>query len=267
MLGRLRRSERRRAAAEVDRRREHAKLRRSDEKLQHRVQELQERNEELDRFAHLASHDLRSPLRTIIGFAEHLQRIGPKEPGAADAAGRIHRAGHRMWTLIDTLLVFARVGRLPLASAIVDLDALAAGALEDLASEVAELDAEVVLGPLPRVRGDAAMLGQAFSNLLANALRHAGGRPPRVRVGTEAASAPGRVRLFFADSGDGLGEEDAKALFQPFRRGQNGEPGGSGLGLSIVRRVVERHGGTVSAATDSATGGARFVVELPALPG
>ena len=283
LVSRLRRSERGRLSAEAHQTRTAGRLSRSEERLRAsnaelraRNRELGARNEELDRFAHLASHDLRAPLRTILGFADALQPAVAGKPAAEDALQRIQRAGQRMRRLIDTLLTFARVGRLPVSREPVDLQEVARGAVEDLQERIDESRAVVEIGGLPSVRGDGVMLGQVFANLLGNAIHHAGGRPPRVRVWSEPAPAPGNqggggvssVRVFFSDSGDGFDAAEAEGLFEPFRRGggaaASGPDAGTGLGLSIVRRVIERHGGTVTAARDEGTGGARFTVELPA---
>ena len=236
--------------------------------LGERVAELAERNRELDRFTHIASHDLRSPLRTVTAYASLLAReLEPGSP-AAGHLERIRRAGRRMGDLLDALLVFSAVGRGRLAAAPVDLHALVLDALEDLPAGPSGDPVTVCLGPLPAVEGDAVMLRQVFVNLLGNAVKYAGDRRPRVGVSAEALPAgggkPARARLLVADAGGGFDPAEANRLFEPFERGADPRVPGSGVGLSIVKRVVERHAGSVHAAVEPGRElPTRFWVELP----
>ena len=219
--------------------------------LAERVAELAERNRELDRFTHIASHDMRSPIRSVNSYASLLAR--EVEPGTPSAKylDRILRAGRRMSDLLDALLVFAAVGRGRLAAAPVDLSGLVLEALEDLPPGSSGDRPSVSVGPLPEVEGDAVMLRQVFVNLLNNAVKYAGDRPPRVEVTAEVFSAEGavapRVRVLVADAGEGIDPQEANRLFEPFERGADPRVPGSGVGLSIVKRVIERHAGTVRA--------------------
>ena len=212
--------------------------------LQERLAELAERNRELDHFAHVASHDLRSPLRTILGFANCLEPAVADDPEAAGYLQRMLGAGGRMRELLDSLLAFASVGRGEVADRPVDLDAVLRQAIEDLGAEIQRLGARVDLRPLPEIRGDETMIRQAFQNLLANALKYAGEGPPRVRVEAEETGGGG-VRVTVGDAGTGFAPEAAERLFEPFKRFHREDTPGSGVGLSIVKRVVERHGGRV----------------------
>ena len=142
-------------------------------RVQARTSDLVERNEQLDQFARVASHDLRSPLRTILGFAEHLRTMVPEDPEAGDALDRIDGAARRMSELIDSLLEFASVGRADFAYQPVDLNASLRQATEDLAPEIEAAGARVTTeGPLPIVTGDRAMLRQVLQNLVGNAVKY-----------------------------------------------------------------------------------------------
>ena len=253
------------ASAALERSKEQleAEVARQTGELRHRLEELAQRNRELDSFAHIASHDLRSPLRTITGFTEFLQPAVADDPEASDFVRRILQAGGRMAALLDSLLAFASVGRGELVTRPVPLDVVLAEVCEDLAEEVRRVDAEVDVRPLPVARGDATMLRQVFQNLLGNALKYHGDAPPRVLVSGDDLGG-GRCRVTVADAGSGFAPEAADRLFEPFSRFHGADVAGSGVGLSIVRRVVERHGGAAFA--EMVTGeplATRFHVELP----
>lgn len=214
--------------------------------LRRRVEELANRNRELDHFAHAASHDLRSPLRTITGFAGFLSPVVAGDPEAADFLNRIQRASMRMAMLLDSLLAFASVGRGELQVREVDLNVVSDEVLEDLADAIDRTHATIEVRPLPRVFGDETMLRQALQNLLGNALKYSGENPPKVRVKARIDPAdPNRCVVTVADAGIGFADSAAEHLFTPFRRFHQEEAPGSGVGLSIVRRVAERHGGRV----------------------
>ena len=233
-----------RAALETSKQQLEEEVSRQTVELRERVAELASRNTELDHFAHVASHDLRSPLRTITGFTSYLR---PAVAGDAEAEGhieRILRATDRMAKLLDSLLAFASVGRGDFQPRAVALPRVVGEVLEDLAEEIARREASVAVGPLPEVLGDRTMLRQAFQNLLGNALKYAGEAPARVRIDAEE-HPEGCVRVTVADAGIGFDPEAAEHLFDPFRRFHSEGVPGSGVGLSIVKRVAERHGGRV----------------------
>ncbi|BAM04273.1 PAS domain-containing sensor histidine kinase [Phycisphaera mikurensis] len=233
--------------------------------LEDRLEELAGRNRELDQFAHVASHDLRSPLRTIIGFVGLLGPAVAHDEEARQHLERIQRAGGRMADLLDSLLAFASVGRGVLRTSAVDLDAVLVEVLEDLAAEITRLGADVRVEPLPQVIGDETMLRQAFQNLVHNAIKYAGDAPPTVRVRPEPGAPAGSVRIVVADRGVGFPPEAAERLFEPFSRFHPQSSPGSGVGLSIVRRVLSRHGSRVWAERDEGDEmPTRFLVELPA---
>jgi PAS domain S-box-containing protein len=235
--------------------------------LDQTLADLNNRNRELQDFAFIASHDLQEPLRKIRAFSDRLQQRHAAElaPEARDYLDRTGQAAARMQTLIDDLLAYSRVARgKPFAR--VDLGGVLAAVLEDLEARLESSGGQVEAGPLPTVEGDPTQLRQVFQNLLANALKfRAPERAPRVRISAEPVrigDAPG-WQLTFADNGIGFEPRYADRIFGPFQRlhGRQ-EYEGTGIGLAIVRRIIERHRGTIQA--DGRPGeGATFTVRMP----
>lgn len=223
-----------------------------------------ESEERMRRFIGDASHDLRTPLTTIRGYAELYRQGAARDTGML--MGRIESEAGRMGVLVEDLLLLARLDeQRPLDQRRVDLLALASDAVHD-AQTVAparQIRMEVFDGPgTPEVLGDEARLRQVFSNLMSNAVQHT----PEVagitvRVGTDEDSAV----LEVCDEGPGMNAEDARRVFERFYRADSSRTrasGGFGLGLSIVDSLVDAHGGTVS--VDTTPGhGCRFRVSLP----
>lgn len=227
-------------------------------------EELAARNLELDHFAHAASHDLRAPVRTVAGFAEIVRES--LEEGDLEAAssslGRIDQAAHRMGNLIDSLLTFASAGRGQMQVTDVSLDRALEQVLADLAREIEGAGVRVELeGALPTVEGDPTMLRQVLQNLVANAIKYRGAEAPRVTVRSRPAGQD--VVLEIEDNGQGFDPADAARAFAPFQRLHAGrDHDGSGIGLSICKRVVERHSGTIEVETAPGSG-STFRIRLP----
>lgn len=225
--------------------------------------ELARSNQELARFAHVASHDLKEPLRTV---QVNTQRLQKELGGALDERSRrsIEHAvagARRMRDLVDGLLAFSSVGaRGPPAP--VDTARLVDDVIQGLEALCAETGGTVRRGDLPVVQGHANLLQQVFQNLIQNALRHGHpGRPPRVEV----TAAPDATAWVFsvADDGPGIPEEYHERIFDVFQRlGGRTEEGGTGIGLAIVRKAVEAHGGEVWLASRPNLG-STFYVRLP----
>lgn len=245
-------------------------LTRRERALDRRNRELAAANAELDAFAYAASHDLRAPLRGI----ENMARFLSEDVGAAlddearDKLERIRRAARRLHQLIDSLLDVARAGRELGPRESVSLGDAAALALESLDAQVRDSNAVVeVARDLPSVPGDRTRLVQVLQNLLSNAIKYASGpgRTPRVSVGGRLEDAGEVVAFWVEDNGIGIPEDQHRRIFQLFRRlHRESDYEGTGVGLSIVQRAVQAHGGSIQ--VESAPGrGARFTVRLPAL--
>ncbi|NGX17527.1 PAS domain-containing protein [Wenzhouxiangella sp. XN24] len=228
--------------------------RRMEASLRRALDDLQSRNRELEEFAFVASHDLQEPLRKIRTFSDRLVSTAPAglDEQARDYLARITAASRRMQVLIDDLLSYSRIstrakpfGQVPLAEVVAE-------ALADLDTRIDETGARVIVEDLPVIEADRSQLRQVMHNLLANSLKFtAAGRAPRVRVHAERSdeeNAPGVVRVIVEDNGIGFDMQYAERIFSPFQRLHGRSMyRGTGMGLAIVRRIVERHGGRITA--------------------
>jgi PAS domain S-box-containing protein len=243
----------RRHAAELERR------------VEERTGELQEANGALEAFGYSVSHDLRTPLRNMQSLAQALEEdYGDRlDAGGRDFCRRITAAAGKMDTLINDLLAYSRLSRADLPLGRVDLGGVLADARSALAETIRDSRAEVTVeGPLPVVYGHRATLVQVVTNLLANALKFvAPGVRPEVRV--RAEERDGFVRLWVEDNGIGIAPPHQSRIFKVFERlhGEERYPG-TGIGLAIVRKGVERTGGRVGVESEVGRG-SRFWVELP----
>ncbi len=225
---------------------------------------LAQSNEELSMFASVASHDLQEPLRKITAFGSRLEettRAGLGEQGR-DYLGRMLGAADRMRALIDDLLVYARVTTKARPSEVVDLDGVVAAVLDDLAPAIAEAGAQVEVDQLPRVEADPVQMGQLLQNLISNAIRYRSpDRPAHIRIRAEGGDS--EHRLAVTDNGIGFEAEYSERIFRPFERlhGRT-EYAGTGMGLAICHKIVQRHGGSI-AATSQPGHGSTFTVTLP----
>lgn len=236
------------------------------------ITELHAHEVELATFAGVVAHDLKAPLANIAGIAELAgEEAGELAGPAADQIrGYLHRisaAVVRASRLIDDLLAYSTARDAPLELTSVDLRALAA---EVVAAHTDHLrpgvpQPDVYLGRLDRVRADPRMLRQLLDNLVGNALKYVQpGRPARVDIAAVPDQRPGWIRLEVADRGVGIPDADRARIFEAFyRSGRHGAFTGTGLGLAICRRIVERHGGSITVA-DNPGGGTRFLLTLPA---
>jgi PAS domain S-box-containing protein len=228
---------------------------------------LQRSNDELENFALVASHDLQEPLRKIYMFGERLQRglQGQLSEESADSLQRMQNAVHRMQEMIDGLLKLSRVTRSERAFELVDLDRLAREVVSDLEGAIDMTGGEVIVEPLPQVMGDALQLRQLLQNLVSNGLKfHRTGASPRVRVWGERVQEEQErtAKIVVEDNGIGFDNSMSERIFQPFvRMHSHTEYKGSGIGLAICRKIVERHGGRITA--ESRPGeGSMFVVTI-----
>lgn len=244
-----------------------ADLRESHAALQKTATELAEANQSLLQFVRIASHDLREPLNTIDQFSGLIEEdFGEQLPSPEKNYLRlVRRASARMRTLLDDVVDYARleVGssdqRVP-----VPLNALLDELRDALAGRIAETQAALVVGPLPTVAGQPSLLALVFQNLLENSLRFVpGGRQPEIEV--SATETDGRAVVLFRDNGIGIAVEDQAKIFEPFvRLNRKQDFDGTGLGLTIARRIVEAHGGSLRVVSDPAAAtGATFQLVLP----
>jgi PAS domain S-box-containing protein len=228
-------------------------------------------NRELQDFASVASHDLQEPLRKVRAFGDRLADMlaDSLSPKASDYLGRMQNAAVRMQVLIDDLLTFARVTSRAKPFEPVNLDEIVSGVLSDLEVRISELDARVNVEELPRIDADPSQMRQLMQNLIANALKfHRPGVPPEVSVswrsGEDDPDIPvGNCRIQISDNGIGFEPEYAERIFAIFQRlhGRS-EYEGTGVGLSVCRKIVERHGGEISAEGRPGEG-AVFTIVMP----
>ena len=248
-----------------------SRYRRLSEELENRVVErtaaLDAANRELEAFNYSVSHDLRAPLRHIQGFIDALREdhAAVLPPRAREFVDRVAHGSSRMTELIDGLLVLSRVGRADLRPRNVDLGTTARQAFEELASPADRERIELVVDPLPPVVADAALLRQLLDNLIGNAIKFT--RPiERAHIEVGHSSASGQPVFFVRDDGVGFDPEYSGKLFHVFQRlHTEAEFEGTGVGLSIAKRIVERHGGRIWA-EGSPGRGATFYFTLPASP-
>lgn len=248
------------------------------ERLAQLNEQLRHSNESLDQFASVASHDLQEPLRKIKSFGDLLlDQYGPDLGNGLTYLQRIQSAADRMQNLIQDLLAYSRLANSrDTEQRPVNLGQLVADVLVDLEVAVAEKGAVVEVGELPILPGNALQLRQVFQNLLSNALKFTQpGRTPRITVSARPVNTselPGEVRLSgtshwqitIADNGIGFSEKYREKIFGAFERlhGKNSTYAGTGVGLAIVRRVMDNHQGSVTAhATEGE--GATFTLYLP----
>lgn len=202
--------------------------------------DLERKNTELDSFSYSVSHDLRAPLRAIEGFSRILleEHAASLDGEARRLLGVVTANVGRMGELIDDLLELSRLGRVELRRADVDMTVLARAV-------ASEWNVAIEVHPLPPARGDAALLRQVFANLLGNAVKYSRGREP-ARVEVSGGVRDGERRYEVRDNGVGFEPQYAHKLFGVFQRLHSArEFEGTGVGLSVVRRIVERHGGRV----------------------
>ncbi|WP_188312103.1 sensor histidine kinase [Salinarimonas soli] len=240
-----------------------------ERQVEERTARLVELNRELDAFAYTISHDLRAPLRAMHGYADALiEDYGPLLPeDGRRFIRRIAAASERMEDLIQDILSYSRLAREEVSLRPVSLERIVDGVLTRSAERMGETGAEIVLErPLPAVLGHAPILSQAVENLVLNAVKFVGpGTRAQVRIRAEPRD--GWVRLSVEDNGIGIAVEHHERIFRPFERlhGAEAYPG-TGIGLAIVRRSVERMGGRCGVASVPGSG-STFWIELGVVAG
>lgn len=220
--------------------------------------------QELNAFVYTVSHDLRSPLTSILGFSEVLQMRYAEQldETARMALDEIQHQGQRMAAMIEDLLALAKVGNLPQPEAPIDTNEVMQEVLRTLADEISSSELVVRMEYLPPVRVPKTLLMQIFANLLGNALRYAGPQGGPVEIGGTRDKA--HVRFFVRDHGPGVPPEERQRIFEVFYRGTTATtPVGTGIGLATVQKIAQAYGGHAWV-EPTPGGGATFWVEMTA---
>ncbi len=237
----------------------------AESELRTTIEKLEKLNQELQDFAFISSHDLQEPLRKIQTFGDMLvgRYADSLDSTAKDYLGRMTRAAKRMSELLRSLLDYSRTGTHELNYRSVSLSGVARDAVNNLEILINTADGKVEIEDMPTVEADAVLLRQLFQNLIENSIKYR--KPtesPIVRV--NGTSADGVCRITVEDNGIGFDERYSDQVFKPFERlhGKSSTYGGTGMGLAICRKIVDRHGGDIM--VESVAGqGTRIIVFLP----
>jgi PAS domain S-box-containing protein len=234
-------TERKRIEAELEQYRNNL-----EELVTRRTEQLARSNEELERFAYVASHDLQEPLRVVVGYVQLLQRRygGRLDGEAGQFFAYIVEGVARMQQLITDLLDYSRLGIHGGPFGKVNLRAVVEAALANLKTTIDECAATIEVGEMPEVHGDESQLIRLFQNLIGNALKFRGEKPPHVRI--SAAREGEHWRFAVADNGIGIERQYWERIFVIFQRLHTRQKyPGTGIGLALCKRIVERHGGVI----------------------
>jgi light-regulated signal transduction histidine kinase (bacteriophytochrome)/HAMP domain-containing protein len=218
-------------------------LHKTHAELQQRIADLQRSNSELEQFAYVASHDLQEPLRMITGYTQLLAKRykGRLDPDADNYIGFAVDGAKRMQALIEALLNYSRVGTRAKPRARTDCEAVLRSTLAGLRLAIEQSGAVITHDPLPNVMADESQIGQLFQNLIGNAIKFRNSEPPRIHISSKQKSD---AWLFSVkDNGIGIDRQRIFVIFQ--RLNTRDEYAGTGIGLAICKKIVERHGGTI----------------------
>jgi signal transduction histidine kinase len=222
---------------------------------------------ELDAYAHTVAHDLKNPLALTIGYGELLAAIHPfTHENQAIYLERMQKNGRRMLQIVDELLLLATViGQDHISVEPISMSDLIQAVLERFETTISQTQAEICLPEqFPLVKGYGPWIEEVWANYISNALKY-GGEPPHITVGFDTSAATDLVRFWVKDNGDGLELSAQKRLFQEFERLEQKRAQGHGLGLSVVRRIIERLNGQVGVESEIGSG-CLFFFTLPAVP-
>ena len=237
---------------------------RAEGEIRRYASQLELSNRELQDFAFVASHDLQEPLRKIQAFGDQLKAgYGERlDSEGLDYLARMHNAASRMQALIQALLNYSRVTTKARPFSLTDLASVARDVASDLEARIAETGGRVEVGDLPEIEADPTQMRQLIQNLVGNALKFHGKEKPVVRI--YGRPRDGQYAIFVEDNGIGFEEKYLDRIFTPFQRLHGrGVYEGTGIGLAICRKIVDRHGGTITAKSSPGSG-STFIVTLPA---
>jgi PAS domain S-box-containing protein len=229
------------------------------------IADLERSNRELEQFAYVASHDLQEPLRMITSYLELLQRryADSLDEDANDFINFAVDGATRMRALVTSLLIYSRLDSGAIKYVPVSLSTALERALHSLELLIDENDVRITYGELPTVNGDEGQLTQVFQNLFENAIKFSAQAPPEIHV--SATPGPGFWTIAVRDNGIGFEANQAERIFGVFRRLHNyGQYPGTGIGLAICKRIIERHGGSIKAFSDVGIG-STFQFTLPVI--
>jgi signal transduction histidine kinase len=235
------------------------------ERLRDHASELQARNEDLHAFSHTVAHDLKGPLNLLIGFAEALQsdQTDLSSEQMDEYLGMIAQTGHKMANIVDELLLLAEIRQKEAILRPLSMADIVAEAQEGLSQMIEESEVEILVpDSWPTALGHGPWIEQVWANYISNGIKY-GGRPPRLQLGAAPDSADS-IRFWVRDNGPGLTPEEQAQLFKPFTRLSRARATGHGLGLSIVRHIVEKLGGQVGIESVVGQGSLFFFTLAPA---
>jgi PAS domain S-box-containing protein len=238
--------------------------RRSEESLKVYTARLELVNTELQEFAFVAAHDLQEPLRKIQTFSDiTVKRCAPVlDNTSQDYLNRVVTSANRMRELLRDLLEFSRVAVNPEPFKTIDLVKVVREAADVFESSLKETDCRIEIENIPAIEADESQMLRLFQNLIGNALKFRGGATPSVKVYGQL-DGKGVCQIFVRDNGIGFDQQFAERIFKPFQRLHGrGEYDGTGMGLSICRKIVERHGGNIKAESEPGKG-STFIIRLP----
>ena len=255
-----------RLQAELEQRQQReAEVRKLNQELTLRAGELAAANKELESFAYSVSHDLRAPLRHLVGYSELLQKhaSGSLDDKSQKYVQTILESGKRMGNLIDDLLAFSRIGRVDSRTAELDLQHLVKEVVSEIGRQTKERNISWKIGALPVCHGDRSLLRLVVVNLVSNAVKFTGTRSPaEIEIGYVNGNAD-NIEIFVRDNGVGFEMQYVDKLFGVFQRLHRADEfEGTGIGLATVQRIIHRHGGTVRA-QGAVNRGATFYFTLP----
>jgi two-component system, chemotaxis family, sensor kinase Cph1 len=224
---------------------------------------LMKSNLELEDFAGIAAHDLTEPLRKIISFSSRLNRENISDQDL-DYLKRMQLSAERMWSLINDLVKYSKTASGDYPFKIINLDRPASDAVSDLSALLDETGGRIEIEKLPEISANETQMRQLFQNLIGNALKYRSERKALVKIFSRPSPMERHIDVYVEDNGIGFDEKHLDKIFKPFQRlhGRSSQCMGTGMGLAICRKIVERHGGSITAKS-SPGNGATFIVTLP----